>query len=264
MALTFQPFDWYRTPAYYDIIFDVDTKKEARFIETLYRRHVPRGQRRLLEPACGTGRLMAELARRGFKVTGFDISQGMLDFARTRFEGARLPGVLSQQRMEDFRFRGRFDLAYCLVSTFKYLLTEDAAAAHLRCVAEHLVTGGVYVLGFHLTDYQRTTRERERWVASRAGTEVVCNIQSWPVDRRRRLERVRSRLNVHTGRRKDDVERFETAWDFRTYDNRQFRALLAKVPTLEIVATHDFFYQPDEGQSFDDATDGVVVVLRRR
>ena len=57
--------------------------------------------------------------------------------------------------MSAFETPGTFDLAHCLVSTFKYLLTEAAARAHLRSVARALRPGGVYALGFHLSPVRR-------------------------------------------------------------------------------------------------------------
>jgi len=68
MTLRYEPFDWYETPLYYDIIFDADTQKEADFLEALLQRHVPGKKGRILEPACGSGRIMAELGRRGHSV----------------------------------------------------------------------------------------------------------------------------------------------------------------------------------------------------
>ena len=94
------------------------------------------------------------------------------------------------------KFKKKFDLAYCVVSTFKYLLTEDDARSHLRCVAKALKPGGIYVLGFHITDDDQISRMRERWVGQRGKTKVVCNIQSWPPDLQARVEKVRSRLIV--------------------------------------------------------------------
>lgn len=262
MSQIYKPFDWYKTPLYYDIIFDADTRKEARFVDALYRRHTAGGSKRILEPACGSGRLLVPLARQGYRVAGFDLSEPMLQFARERMKRNKVQAALSQQRMENFRYRHKFDLAFCFVSTFKYLLTEQAARMHLQCVADHLVRGGVYLLGFHLSDYDRQTRERERWVAGRGGTQVVCNIQSWPPDRRQRIERVRSRLVVH--KRGAPTERYQTEWTFRTYDNRQFLNLLAKVPSLKIAATHDFYYEPKQSLDFHQENAGVIVVLQKQ
>ena len=123
-----------------------------------------------------------------------------------------------------------------------------------------MVLGGLYVLGFHLTDYDRTSVQRERWVATRGATKVVCNIQGWPADRRRRTERVRSRLVVS----EDGVEkRSETNWSFRTYDPRQVRRLLRSVPALKHVATYDFTYDLETPRELDDDLLDKVLVLRR-
>jgi len=257
---TFRRGNWYKSPLYYDMVFAADTELEAGFLEEMGRRFGT-GGRSVLEPACGSGRLVAALARRGWRVAGFDAGDAMLAFARERLEGQGLEADLWRDRMESFRQRGRFDLAHCLVSTFKYLLDEGSARAHLERVARALRPGGVYVLGLHLSDYDWPGRVRERWVAERGGTRVVCNIQTWPPDRRRRLERVRSRLTVEERGR---TKRFETSWLFRTYDARQLRALLRGVPALEHVTTYDFTYQLSAERQLDDEQQDCVLVLRRR
>ena len=271
MAASFEQGDWYDAPLYYDIVFEQHTRPETAFVEAMYARWVSRGRRRILEPACGSGRLIEALAGRGFEVDGFDASEPMLRFARERL--ARAAGVkrkspapragLRQARMEAFSCRRRYDLAHCFVSTFKYLPSEADAAAHLRCVAAALRRGGVYLLGFHLTDYQvERAIDRERWTGARGDVSVVCNIQSWPPKRRARSELVRSRLRVT--RRGREVRRFETQWSFRTYSPAQFRALLRRVPELELVAVHDFDYDPEVTHELGSDRMDVVAVLRRR
>jgi hypothetical protein len=105
-----------------------------------------------------------------------------------------------------------------------------------------------------------TSRMRERWTASEGQTEVVCNIQSWPPERRRRRERIRSRLVVHEG--KEEL-RSETEWWFRTYDAAQARRLLSSVPAFELVALHDFTYEFDYTRELDDSQLDCLFVLRR-
>ena len=264
MPTAFTELDWYDTPRYYDMVFAEDTELEAHFLEAMVELHATcprRAQRRVYEPACGSGRLLVAMASRGWRVAGADLSRPMLDYARGRLEGAGLTGVLSEADMSKHKPRGRFELAHCLVSTFKYLASEAAARAHLERVAEALLPGGIYVLGFHLTDYARTSKSRERWVAEEGPTRVVCTIQGWPADRRRRAERVRSRLVVSEG---DTERRSETSWEFRTYDARQVRRLLSAVPALEHVATYDFRYDPEEPLEFGVGQEDTLLVLRRR
>ncbi len=254
--------DWYDTPLYYDIIFDADTPREADFLEAIWRRHAgPGGGRRVLEPACGSGRLVLELARRGWQVDGFDASAPMLDYARDRLAAAGLHARLWPDRLQDFTAPGGYDLAHCLVSTFKYLLTEADARACLQRVADTLRPGGIFVLGLHLSEYERTRPDHERWVAARDGVEVVCNTRTWPADRQRRLENLRTRLRV---RRAGRTQAQETRWQFRTYDVRQLRALLRAVPELETVACHDFTHDPAAEFRLDGRHLDVVLVLRRR
>jgi SAM-dependent methyltransferase len=262
MAL-FEAIDWYDTPRYYDLIFDEDTDQEADFIEAAMARYVPasKGTRRILEPACGSGRTLTELARRGHRVSGFDASEPMLEFARERLRGAGCKASLRRGVLQEFHYKTRFHLAHCLVSSFKYVLDGPGAQASLECTANCLLPGGVFLLGVHLTDYTVKSRQRERWVVRDGALEVISNTQTWPADRRLRTERVRNRLKVT----EDGTERrTETNWHFRTYNARELRALVRSVPSFEIVAVHDFHYDIEwTGELQDDASD-VILVLHKR
>jgi hypothetical protein len=72
---------------------------------------------------------------------------------------------------------------------------------------------------------------------------------------------MRSRFLVERGR---GAERFETVWQFRTYDVRQLRLLLASVPALEHVATYDFDLRADRPSELGKERLDQVVILRRR
>ena len=260
--------DWYDTPEYYDIIFDADTAKEADFMEAAWQRFSrvseARGPRRVLEPACGSGRLVLEMARRGWRVDGFDLGQEMLAFAKHRMKKAALSARLWIDDMAKFSApnQTRYHLTHCLVSTYKYLLTEEAAQAHLRRVCEALLPGGLHFLGVHLTDYTRTTCEHERWAEQRGDVSVVCNTRGWPADRRTRLEPVRTRLTISRGGKRHTQE---TRWNFRTYSSAQLRRTLREAaPDLEVVGCFDFTYDIQSPRKFDDEYSDLLLVLRRR
>jgi len=259
---TYKPLDWYEQAEYYDIIFDTDTVEEADFLEDVFEKHVLSKGHRILEPACGSGRLVRELADRGYSVTGFDLSDGMLRFARESAEKRGVKAKLFKAPMEDFKVTGKFDFAHNMVSTFKYLQSDADAEKHLRCVAEALRPGGVYVVGLHLDDYDNDQRGRERWTGSRNGTHVVCNIQGWPSDRRTRKAKLRSRLIVT---RNGHTDYYESYWQFHCYSFRQLKQLLRCVrDVFEHVATYDFNCDIDEPIAFDGEIGDTMLVLRRR
>lgn len=257
--------DWYDTPLYYDIIFDEDTVAEADFLEEMHRRHgiaSTRG-RTALELACGSGRMMKELDCRGWRTSGFDLNPNMLEFARNRLGSENRDIQLWEDRMEAFRVPGarRFDLVHCLVSTFKYLRTEDDAVSCLQRVADVLKPGGIFVLGLHLTDPANRRPTHERWVAWRDGIEVVCNTRTWPANPRQRSESMRSRLRVTFPN--GEVQCQETNWEVRSYNSSQLRKLIAKAGKLTLVACHDFRHDPAETRNLDDSYSDLVLVLKK-
>lgn len=254
--------DWYETPRLYDAVFDVDTRREADFLLACAERYGSARGKRVLEPACGSGRLVLELARRGFAVEGFDRSLAMLAYAKARLERRKLRARLFVGDLAEVELRTGFTIAHCLVSTFKYLLDERSARAHLELVARALAPGGIYVLGFHLTDYAEDRVTRERHAVERRGTRIVCTTSVFPADRRTRLEPVETVLRVvkPDGR----AVRSRTEWKFRTYDARQARALLRSCSAFELVAIHDFHHDVERAVELDDDHLDKVFVLRRR
>ena len=257
----FREFDWYQTPIYYDIIFSTFTQREADFLEAVYKKYVKSRGRNVLEPACGTGRLMAELAARGFRVYGFDTSQAMLKFARNRFKQRHVRGVLKRASFEDFAFRQyRFDLAFCLVNSFRHILDKAHARRHLGLVANHLKPGGVYVIGLHVAQYKEDMPVTEQWEAERDGMRVVCKIKTWVPNRKTRTNKMRARIrSTKDGR----VERFESNWVARTYSVHQLRSLIRSEPRFKLISCHDFHYKIKDRTPLDGNRYDCVLILQR-
>jgi SAM-dependent methyltransferase len=115
----------------------------------LYLDLAARQGRRVLEVACGSGRVLVPLVEAGLRVTGVDISPHMLSLARAKLEADQLAGSaeLVQADMRSFRLEQRdFDLALVPVKSFAYL-TE--AAEQLECLASihaHLRRGGLLAM----------------------------------------------------------------------------------------------------------------------
>lgn len=258
MKGTQQATDWYRHPAYYEAIFGTDTTKEFDFLEAMHARH-GNGGRRWLEPACGAGRLIEEGARRGLTMFGYDLSDEMLAFARARLTPTlRRRVTLTEGDMATFfnpELEGRFDVAFNLVSTFRYLDSDEAACAHLRNTRRLLAPDGRYFLGFHLTDYARSDEETERWKGEIDGAAVDCFTWEGPPDRKRRRAPMTNRLRV----RGPDVNLdINTEWNFRTWSSAEARSLFSRTG-FRVLARHDFDYRPDR-LAASDRLDSIFVL----
>jgi len=106
-------------------------------------RSVGADPRRLLDLACGTGNVTAELVRRGYDAAGADASAAMLAVARRKLPAA-VP--LYEQDMRSLALPGEpFHACLCLFDSLNYLLTPEDLASAFRGVARHLRPGGVFI-----------------------------------------------------------------------------------------------------------------------
>ena len=252
---------WYDAPQYYDLAFRSETRPEAEFLEAVFRKYVAFPVQRLLEPACGSGRLVAEMAARGYDVTGFDLSEPALAYLRRRLARRRLQATVFQADMADFALPRPADAAYSTFDSFRHLLTERDASRHLQCVADAVRSGGLYILGFHLLPPDASEECTERWTARWGGTRVTVTLRVLSTDRRRRLETIRISLLVRRG---PQTLRLRDEFPLRMYTASQFRRLLARVPAWELLDVYDFWYEIDHPLQLDDEISDTVFILRKR
>jgi cyclopropane fatty-acyl-phospholipid synthase-like methyltransferase len=115
-------------PAYMDNVFTKNTVQEVDFL--LDELALPLGSY-ILDVGCGTGRHAVELARRGYGVTGIDISSGMLAEAQKAAREAGVKVELIHADATRFVLDRTFDAAICLCEgAFSLLGGQDDAIEH--------------------------------------------------------------------------------------------------------------------------------------
>jgi SAM-dependent methyltransferase len=140
---TTQPFADAFVASLYDAFpFDADL--------ALYRELASETGGRVLEAACGTGRVLVPLALAGFSVVGLDVSAEMLSLARAKLagaeDGARGRGRLVEADMRSFDLGEQFDLAVVAAKSFAHLTGRADQEAALRSIARHVRAGGLVAL----------------------------------------------------------------------------------------------------------------------
>ena len=101
---------------------------------------------KVLDLCCGFGRISAELARRGFSVTGVDITESYLQTAK---EEASLENLNIEYIKADAREFVRpdfFDLAVNLYISFGYFENQKDDLLMVRNVYESLKKGGTFII----------------------------------------------------------------------------------------------------------------------
>ena len=117
---------------------------------------------RVLDAGCGTGRVAAELARRGIEVVGVDADPDMIERARRR--APDLAWVRGDLATLDL---GRtFDVVVLAGNVLPFVEPADRAAAVAAC-ARHLDVGGRLVSGAGLASGWPTVAELDRVVGRR-------------------------------------------------------------------------------------------------
>lgn len=246
--------DWYDEARVYDVLFSWDPATERDFVLGASARHGRGAPAAVLEPFCGTGRLLRVMP--GLAV-GFDRSAAMVRFARRTCPGAFQADAAAPPLADE-----RFDLAYCLIDSFRHLLSEEAARRHLDGVARALRPGGVHVLGLDVSGGLDQAGSTETWSRERGGLRVQGDVSCvGDADPVRRLETMRVVLTIAEGKQRRTVE---SRAPLRTYTAAQLRSLVASVrPALEVVATFDRRYDLSCPKPLEAIDGSAVLVLRR-
>lgn len=230
----------YAQPDVYDILHGPMTTDEVDLLEQCARAYgAPKGP--WLEPACGTGRYLRELAGRGIDCTGFDLDTGMLDYARKslRRGGFADRVQLVQADMAGFEWRvGRrkFSVAFNPVNSLRHLHRARDVAEHFRQIAAVLKPGGLYLVGMSFSRYGAEEATEDVWTARRGRCTVRQVVQYIPAEPDERLETVYSHLQVDrpAGRSYHD-----STYRLRSYDLGQWKGLIQRSPLQRCGALDD-------------------------
>jgi SAM-dependent methyltransferase len=151
--------DLYERAELYDLVHPGAAKGELAFWERQARAALPAGEPRVLELACGSGRLSAPLAERGLTVTGLDASAAMLASARER--STRVTWL--QADMRAFQLGRQFDFIFVPINSLSHLYTLDDIVACLACARAHLAPTGRFALDLFNPSLTILSRDRDRW-----------------------------------------------------------------------------------------------------
>lgn len=137
---------WFDSPYYHILYKDRDKEEAAFFVERLVERLETKKGDRFLDLACGKGRHAIQLHRKGFDVTGVDLSSNSIQEAKA-YEAPGLRFDVHDMRRV-YNREQRFDKILNLFSSFGYFRSEGENFRVIKAAAEQLRTGGELVIDF--------------------------------------------------------------------------------------------------------------------
>ncbi len=139
------------------------------------RRHGLSGNR-LLDVGCGTGKSFLPMLARGWEVTGCDISESMLEVARTKTDGS-VP--LSVDDMRELPVFGEFDLVWCLDDAVNYLLSTAELDQALSGMKANMAPHALLMFDVNTLSTYRTFFGEEE-VVERDGRRLIWRGRTAP------------------------------------------------------------------------------------
>ena len=202
---------------------------------------------RVLDVPCGHGRLALELAARGYRVTGVDISADFLEEARRSGSVRGLTVEWEQGDMREVSSPAPFDAAFCAGNSFGYF--DDAGnAAFLARVARSLKAGGRFLLDSGWMAETLLPNFREKIEAEVSGIRFRAENRYDPES-----GRVENRFTVSRGQ--EEVSRLAS---HRIYTYRELASMLRDAG-LEVVTTFGSL----SGEPYGLGSHRLLLVARR-
>jgi len=131
---------------YYDIIYDdKDYGAECNFLESIFSKYSNRPIKAILDLGCGTGGHALILAERGYKVTGVDISQKMLEIGKRKAEERKLNIEFILGNIRSIELNHKFDAVISMFAVISYQITNEALISTFKKAFKHLKRNGLFI-----------------------------------------------------------------------------------------------------------------------
>jgi SAM-dependent methyltransferase len=168
------PDDWYATA------FDAAsaemawTDRTGPEVDRVIRILQPRGDERILDMACGSGRHALELRRRGFEVVGADISPDLIEIARRDAAEADLDVDFVLADLRELDFTEEFDLVLNLNDgAIGYLESDEENLKTFATISRALRPGGRNLIQLPNVLYAKERLPQRSWIPATDMIELI-------------------------------------------------------------------------------------------
>lgn len=123
-----------------------------------YLKEAKKAKGKVLEAACGTGRILLPLLEAGVDVEGFDISKQMLEVLKKKAKSKKLKPNIWSADMRSFKSKNKYDLIIIPYRAFNHIEKSEDQIKTLKNFKKHLKKGGKLILNFFYPDFNYISR----------------------------------------------------------------------------------------------------------
>ncbi len=211
--------------------------------------------RSAVDTACGTGLHAIILAQLGIETVGADISDAMLEYARTHAKelNVNIPWIQSGMEELSHKLDHQYEAVFCLGNSLPHLLTQEDLQAAFESFWQLLGAGGILVI--QILNYAGILSKQERIVGihRQGATEFIRFYDFLP-------ERVRFNLLTVEWEGDKRLKHALSSTELYPYRRRKLEEALAPLESSAVEFYGDMNFQPfDENNSSN-----LVMVAQKR
>lgn len=158
--------EWFDTPYYHQLYNNRDFSEAEKFMTNLLNHLSLNEGESILDLACGKGRHSLFLNKKGFEVTGVDLSAQSIEFAK-QFENEKLHFAVHDMRDD---LNTKYDGVFNLFTSFGYFDNDEDDIAVLETIKNSMKPNSVAVI-----DFMNAERVIEKLVESETQTRGEIN-----------------------------------------------------------------------------------------
>lgn len=102
----------------------------------------------ILNGGCGTGGHAIPLAKRGYEVTGIDLSEEMINIAKEKASKSGVNIDFNVMDLRELRFNKKFDACVLMFAVIDYLTDNKDLLKALANIRENLKSGSLLIFDF--------------------------------------------------------------------------------------------------------------------
>ena len=209
--------------AFYDIIVPRDIKGICDSIEEIIKRY--NKKKKILDLGCGTGRFTIELAKRGFRMVGLDLTDEMTEAAQRNTKNANVNIKFIKGDIRDFHLKKKIGIIWARGSIGDLFNLTDVKRT-FKNVRNNLLKKGIFIFdvrdfSYYIKIFKNGFRSENR--IFKEGNEIIDFNFSAKLNKSTKIEKMTGEIKLKSGKR---IKKYKVNHVLRYHTLKGITALL--------------------------------------